>query len=529
MAKEKIVIFGLNDAAMRFLMRHWNEVELLAFIDEKITLVGTGMTIQVPGGGNINIPVRSIYDLKKLAFDKIYLSSMVLAQNDVNQLVAIGVEQNKISTRILEEERILEAQRMQFAFDNDRNEPIKDIDLYLGAYKKEEYELNWQKIKSKYKSVRLFRLRMPQIGETLSRYLPIKKNEIEVSEPDVLKVFLPQMIGWNRICNRELIKLLSSKLYIPQYDEMLFWSYVYRYHFNELDASQINKYLLRDRLPIYEVEPYKHDFTFSKQQVAFAEQQMLAMNLKSDFVCFASRNANYNLKTIGTDLKAGHRNMDFADYTRAIHYLGESNIQTVRMGREEVEISPIDNCVDYAGKYANDFMDLFIVANCKFFVTSSSGIFALAFLFGRPLLMVNVVPMSLGMGGIGYTKYDLYIPKKYYDVNRKRFLSLREMIITDRFALVGKGIQVNRYSEAGIQLINNTPEEIQEATAELLGRLNGTWHDDELDRQNHEKYNQVFKDILRFSTEHQLYLGGGAPFPYRLAATYLRKNPYLLE
>ena len=436
------------------------------------------------------------------------------------------MEQNKLSTRILDEERFFEMQQNQILFEKQKHELIDDLDLYLEGYKREEYERKWQEIKKKYKSVRLFSVRANAIGETIGRYICIIKTE--KNEPDVLKVFLPEMKTLNRICNKELMELLGTHIYWPRYDEIIFWAYVYRNHFTELDLSQLKKYASRKDYPVYEVEPYKQDFVFPKDKIDFAEQKLKEMHLKKDFACFAARTAAYNLMTMGKEHDYEYRNMDFNSYAEAIKYLGDKNIQTIKMGREANAMTPINNCIDYAYEYADEFLDLYIFSKCKFLVTNSTGVFALAFMFGIPLLMVNVVPMSFGMGGSGYTKYDLYIPKKYYDVNKKRFLSLKEMTMADMYHIDGVSlVSGKRYAMLGIQIINNTPEEITEATAEFFERLNGTWRDTQIDIQYYERYKQVYGEIKSFVTANkEQWIGEG--IPYRPAATYLRRHPYLL-
>ena len=49
---------------------------------------------------------------------------------------------------------------------------------------------------------------------------------------------------------------------------------------------------------------------------------------------------------------------------------------------------------DYSfSKFRSDFMDIFLVANCYFYIGGGPGIDALPFLFRKPKLQTNLVPI----------------------------------------------------------------------------------------------------------------------------------------
>ena len=104
---------------------------------------------------------------------------------------------------------------------------------------------------------------------------------------------------------------------------------------------------------------------------------------------------------------------DFEDYEKTIDYLNELGMNTVRIGRELNSAMPRTGLIDYAGGVPDDFMDIHLLAQCRFFISSSgSGITFVASLFSRPVLMINLVPISIGFGGLYYTEYDLFLPQK---------------------------------------------------------------------------------------------------------------------
>ncbi len=248
---------------------------------------------------------------------------------------------------------------------------------------------------------------------------------------------------------------------------------------------------------------------------------MSQIGLKRPYACFAARTSTYNLKTIGTDGGFSPRNMDFLDYEMTIAYLKQEGIATVKMGKDVKMKQKISNCIDYAGCFSDEKMDIYIAANAQFAITSFTGLVTLFSMFGIPVLMVNAIPLFSTYGSFPYTDEDLFIPKKWYSKKKKKFLSFREMIdIEER-----KENKEKDFLEYGIELIDNTPEEIWMATKEFLARMRGVWKSTDDDIEN-EKCWEKIRDEGR-SRIHDSNLCG--TIPYRISSTFLKNNLYLLK
>ena len=88
-------------------------------------------------------------------------------------------------------------------------------------------------------------------------------------------------------------------------------------------------------------------------------------------------------------------------------------------------------------------------------------------LFRRPTIQVNFVPL----GKLRVWMADsLLIPKKLWLIKERRFMAIRE-IFKSGTSLFGLADQ---YKEAGIELVENTAEEIASVFIEMEERLNGT-------------------------------------------------------
>ena len=510
MTKPRAVIFGTGRTAQRVYSMAKDAKDILFFVDTDSSRWGKkllGLQIKSPD-------VLLDYS----AYDQVIIGAMC-GTEIFNQLSALGVPETKRSCEYI-----------MFLLENQSN-VLSNGQKYWAVYNNRwgfqeiaEYEARWCEIRSKHDAVKIFCSTVDYIGEVILRYFAIRQNEQD-NENRILNVFLPSMgKSRYRILNKKLFELFNQHIYVPQGEDLLFWLYVCTEHFVELDSSQLNKYALRNNFPPYGIEPYRHDFVFRNEDVSFAKAQMKKMQVGDNFVCVAARSSDYHKKIFGSYPNEDFRNVDFNTYKDAISYLKSQNFQAVRMGRElDPLVSAIDNCVDYAGQYSNDLMDLYLAAHCRFVIGNSSGIPLMGSLFGKPVLMVDVVLTSLGYGAMPFTKYDLYIPKKYFDTHKQRYLSLREMTQVERRCYLSE----DSYKSEGIYFEDNSPEEIRDVLVEFMARLNGTWRDTEDDLKNYEQYQQIYNEMSEIAKANPKLWGGG-PIACRLSATYLRYNRYLL-
>ena len=147
-----------------------------------------------------------------------------------------------------------------------------------------------------------------------------------------------------------------------------------------------------------------------------------------------------------------------------------------------------------------------------FFIAANSGPCAVTTIFRKPNAFVNVAPF-FGVMNI-CRKEDMFIPKKYWSIKEKRLLNFSE-ILTNGVANLCK---TEQYIKNGIELIENTPEEIRDLAIEMEQRLNGTWEENE----DKDTWQQVYQDILR----RHGFDSGKMP---RIGTLYLSKNSYLLD
>ena len=82
----------------------------------------------------------------------------------------------------------------------------------------------------------------------------------------------------------------------------------------------------------------------------------------------------------------------------------------------------------------------------------------------------------------------------------------------------GKYLRASQYQQTGIQLIENTPEEITAIAVEMVERLDGNWQSTDYDEALQRKFWALFKPNELNQT-----------FVLRIGAEYLRQNADLLD
>lgn len=493
----KAVIFGADKLGIDFYFEIKQEEDVVAFVDNAPCKQGKEILgIQI-------IPAES---LACLEVDRIYIASQYHYKEIAVQIKELGTPEHKISYVPVKECFQREAKENLYQFQE--------------TCKEEEYEAAWRKIEENYKTIKVYRLGVNAIGELISRFIIIHND----SEDDgALRVFIPDSEYVHRVCNTYLVGLLRRKIYLIQENEVDLWAYIIKKYKDKIDFSEYHKYDLRKSYPVYQRRADEKEEWFTAEEMQTGRTALKQMGVEGAYACIGARSDAYNRKTIGHDFSYDFRNMSFYDYGKTVEYLQRQNIASVRMGRMETPIEGMDNCIDYAGYYADDFRDLYVVSESMFMIVNACGMFSLASFFSKPLLMVNAVPITFGMSGIQYTDMDLYIPKKYYDVNKKRCLSLREMIQVE----LQCSIWGEKYKEKGIKFIDNTPEEIAAAAQEMVERLTGKWQDNEEDKENYSKYMEIYQE-MREAVAGDPKNWTGESLPYRLSAVYLRDNGYLL-
>ncbi len=209
------------------------------------------------------------------------------------------------------------------------------------------------------------------------------------------------------------------------------------------------------------------------------------------FVCFHARDSAY-LETIYPNDDCSYhdyRDSKICNYILAAEELTRRGYYAIRMGSVVKEALHTSNpkIIDYATNgHRTEFMDVFLGARCRFFISNATGAEAVSVIFRRPLMRVNFVPLEYAFT---WFPDHIFIPKKHWLRDERRFMTFREILESG----AGRFLFREQYERAGIELIENTPEEIADVVIEMDDRLKGVWQTTEEDEEMQRRFWSLFK------------------------------------
>lgn len=239
--------------------------------------------------------------------------------------------------------------------------------------------------------------------------------------------------------------------------------------------------------------PPQLSFTEAEEKQGREMLKALGIRNGEPFICFFARDHSYlenalNFRTRREWSYHDYRDCSIENYLPAIEALADTGIWALRMGavvKREVH-SKSTRIIDYASRFRSDFADVYLMSHCRYFVGDTSGINSISCIFGIPAVLLNMVPIS----HLPRNRGDLFLPKMLWSIESKRFMTLRETIEigADKWQLS------SLYKSAGIEVIQNTAEEITAAVLEMEARMNGTWKSTEEDEELQKLFWSIFPE-----------------------------------
>lgn len=207
------------------------------------------------------------------------------------------------------------------------------------------------------------------------------------------------------------------------------------------------------------------------------------------FVCLHVREPGWFNE--GNNSPHRHTDADPMTYIPAVRAVTDHGGWVIRMGdRTMTRLPELDQFIDYAHNPGrSDEMDVFLAASCRFFLGSTSGLFGLPSVFGRPVALANFCPPSDRPWG----SKDRFIPKLLWSGDEERFLSFREAMHPElRF----QG-HFEPFEERGLSFVDNDPDEIRLLALEMLCRDADDGYYTGDDRELQQRYNSIASEFLR--------------------------------
>lgn len=323
------------------------------------------------------------------------------------------------------------------------------------------------------------------------------------------------------VCNQQLKKMWERVLYITRWarpvDRLNRWlpgGSAHMVPWRDLGDRDLHGLLA-------ETQPHLA-FTAAEERSGTEALRKLGIPEGAPFVCFHTRDRAYLNSAYPPSLHLresdywsylDYRNSDIRNYVPAMEWLTSRGYYAVRLGASvEQPLRTRDRrIIDYAMTSRSDFMDIYLCAYCRFFLGDTSGIGTVPMIFRKPRSFVNFVALE---EVCSWGPQDLIIPKKLWLRRERRLLTFREQITTG----VGRYVSAHQYAASGIELIENTADEIAAVAVEMDERLRGTWRGTEEDAELQRR----FWALLRGSEMHGIIRAS-------IGAEFLRQNRALLE
>jgi putative glycosyltransferase (TIGR04372 family) len=361
--------------------------------------------------------------------------------------------------------------------------------------------------------IKFVRLRSSRIGHLASNTeLFLRRRHLGILDSSLK----PIAIATSKPCNEQLLKMFKRVIPIIQVPQS--------YYVRALTKILATQSILR-KLDLFESLPWTtkcfYEFKHAPPMLSFTnEEKEKGEKIKQEigvndnwYICFHSRDPSY----LNRIWKKGEGHMDFRNcktenYLQAAEYITQQGGYALRMGA--VVDAPLENLnnqniIDYASKHRSDFGDIYLSANCKFFLGNTAGLFLIPTIFSKPIAHANLVPIKYPP----FREEDLFIPMKFYSEKKKRMLTFKE-ILNSKILFYHRA---EDYPNNGIKVIENTSEEIFDLAREMNERIDGTWQETEEDILLQKKYKALYnQDIVCYG------------FTSKIGALFLRKNKELL-
>ena len=300
-------------------------------------------------------------------------------------------------------------------------------------------------------------------------YLIEKK---QIKEKKFFDIFYESKYG---ICNKELFNLWKKKILIlPRFlvgptDEIL--NRIYKDK-NIHTISGFNS-LVRDINCNFDNTHPSFKLSINQEEECIRVLKDNNIDIKNiRYVCLFNRdNAFLESENFKKDwYYLSHHNYNIQNFSLAANALTAKNIYVFRMGAKVEGEFGKDNSkiVDYSNlPFRTELMDIFLAINCLFGISCGTGSSHVSVMFRKPMLDLNANLHHL----MTYMKDSVLLSKHYYSEEKKRNLSLNEILDYEEVSVRHR----DKLDEYKIKINDCSPEEIKDATMELLDRIEGNF------------------------------------------------------
>jgi putative glycosyltransferase (TIGR04372 family) len=216
----------------------------------------------------------------------------------------------------------------------------------------------------------------------------------------------------------------------------------------------------------------------------------------SKVVCLIVRDSAYLSETqVGRDWSYHNfRDTSIDSYAGVACALADKGYWVLRMGKVVNQSFKVnhDRVLDYANTSdRSDFLDIWLMANCSFVISTGLGLDSVADIFRRPQVFVNYLPLI-----------DLEAWGQYLTVPKHLFWEKTLRPLTFAEHLQHSSLNGHSYAQAGILIKDLSSEEVTEAVIEFEERLTGAHVSLEEDDHLQRRFWCALKESGKFDKYH---------------------------
>ena len=268
------------------------------------------------------------------------------------------------------------------------------------------------------------------------------------------------------VCNGQIEKMVRRRLSIHNAAEFIYLTlkYLPGGFTSIVEPARITNGS-RDKKGVFARTQHQLMFDSIDEDTALEMLGRVGFSKGDKFVCLVVRQSAYLKKMQPKKDWSYHdyRDSDIQKYGKACHRLVEEGYWVFRMGKvvtDEFDIGS-DRVIDYANLDLKcDLLDIWLMANCTFAISTGTGLDSVADIFRRPVLYANydVFPLMVTWAN------SITVPKKLTWHESGRQLTIQEYCEHNY-------MNSQRYRDAGIIGVEMQPEEIVAAVDEMVDRL----------------------------------------------------------
>ncbi len=347
--------------------------------------------------------------------------------------------------------------------------------------------------------IRIGCIRNDVIGESVYNadyYLSEKKKQ----KKKTLDIFYFQEM--NLIINKQLIKMLQDKFRIFFLFRYLDYASSLLYDSSEFKVDFGNGRDLNGNL--YFSGP-NFNFDNNENQNGLNFLRKIGFDIDKDkFICLTIRDDGYKKKVFTHEFMNpkfwdyhNFRNANIENYYDVSKELLNKGYWVIRMGKFTNKKMNINHSkfIDYSfSEYRDDFLDIWLMANCFFTISNSTGIDEVAKIFRKPIVFTDMAYYFVP----NLNLHSLTCFKKMTYKKSKKLISLAEIIKKNYIELD----KTNLFLENGIELIDNSPKEIMETVLEMEKNLTYELNQSKETLELNEKFLKIYKTWKNYEKHH---------------------------